>query len=63
MVAEILEQFTEDLKNGKNLESLKIFSKYSNSFISKLKILKIKNKVAPKRSFIKAKLMVVFNSL
>ena len=31
MVAEILEQFTEDLKNGKNLESLKIFSKYSNS--------------------------------
>lgn len=63
MVAEILEQFKEDLKDGEELNCLKIFSEYSDSFIKKVKILKIKNKMAPKRAFIKSKLRVMFNSL
>ncbi len=63
MIAEILEQFADELKDGKELESFRTFSKYPNSFLNKMKILSIKNRVAPRRSFIKAKLMVVFNSL
>ena len=63
MISEILRDFDDDLEKGTKLEYLKAFSEYSNSVLKKIKIMRIKRKMAPKRAFIKAKLRVLFNSL
>lgn len=63
MISEILRDFDDDLEKGTKLEYLKAFSEYSNSVLKKIKIMRIKRKMAPKRTFIKAKLRVLFNSL
>lgn len=63
MIAEILKDFNTDLAERDELEHLKCFSEYCKSLEKKKKILCIERKMAPKRSFVKAKLRILFNSL
>ena len=63
MIEEILYDFNDELVESDDLRLLRSFSKYSHSLKEKFKIMFIKRKISPRRSFVKAKLRVLFNSL